>query len=81
MSQPGIFNRIRGWIDGTISAKAMPPALPKEQPSPGGNLSMIVTRKPARCKNAALETPTMPAPMTVAWGCDMGIRVSWDESA
>ena len=36
MSQPGIFSSTLGWMVGTISAKAMPPALPKEQPSPGG---------------------------------------------
>jgi hypothetical protein len=48
MSHPGTFMRMRGCTVGIISAKATPPALPKEQPSPGAKRSITVTLKPAR---------------------------------
>src|SRR5262245_53853036 len=70
-SQPGILGRTRGCMVGVISAKATPPALPKEQPSPGGTRSIMVTLWPARCRKAAVEMPMMPAPMIVMWEEDM----------
>ena len=53
-----------GTVTGMIELEARTPALPKDAPSPGSSRSTRTTSRPWRKSLSAVETPTMPAPMT-----------------
>src|ERR1700744_2945901 len=57
---------VRGPLSGTLSAGAIHPALPQEAPAATPVRSTTVTETPCSCRNHADDSPTMPAPTTIA---------------
>src|SRR5262249_35086708 len=53
-----------GIASGATLPELRAPALPNEQPRPGSSRSISVTLAPRRSRCQAVQTPTMPAPMT-----------------
>ena len=53
-----------GIASGATLPKLTAPALPYEQPRPGSSRSISVTSAPRRSRCQAVQTPTMPAPIT-----------------
>ena len=64
---PGALRTRPGAVTGTMAQDAKMPALPCEVPEPGVLRSMIVTSIPVRRSQIAVDTPTMPAPITATW--------------
>ena len=61
---PGTFLIIPGVGTGITDAEASIPALPYDVADPGSSRSINVTETPDLCNQIAVETPTIPAPMT-----------------
>src|SRR5271155_3028071 len=60
------YRSVRGSLSGKLSAGAIQPALPQEAPAATPVRSTTVTETPRSCRNHAVDSPTMPAPTTIA---------------